>query len=1213
MRKHTCTAPPKATVYSRQLGVRKAASMQAAQERAAADDRARVEPMEYQPFHKFKCWASWLKYMRHLLQLIYTTAGYHDAHNPGSDANRYLQSLLKRLLVNPRFIPRKLKPVSDSGPQSPDDAIRTALKLIDKGEVGRAAHILSSEGLAVVNEDTMKQLLALFPGAHMTVTAACDIIEQLGGASAANAEASAAATQSQLDSGASLADDDSAGAAPEAGEAESFSGVDIADSISAAVQQQAASSQAEGLGGAASGPNVPLRSASEPVDGSRFHRDKVKAFLNNRRDKAADALGWNADALLHLAHNVNEREYRALVDVFELINAGAIDDEHLLQLLRLTRGHALNKPKSGVRPAGSVSWWVQVPASIVLAEMKDEIRVRVGPQNVAVGVKGGSEALPWAARLLLEQNNTWVIMSTDCTAAFPSVDREALRKVAATLGLLSGNARLHYGAQGDQSCYKLEFLGVDGRVHTIHVPGGGVTGCAKLPALFCIALQEAIASVRIDHPDVVIMGIMDDNFILGEPLDVLAAYEDMAAALKTLKLDYNATKNAMFVPDHVPITEELNARMIALGIRHKDTLELCYTKGVVISGSPLGTPSFVKADLDKRLAKLDKTAETIESLVVAGSQGAPWQGLLQLVQQCVATINPHLARSLPPDDMREFAANVDSRLATLSLRVAGLLGAASESAQAFDDVEVRRARVLLSSKCGGLGTLCLKRTLEAAFVGAAALIGPVIMGLAPRLNLQAEGRTRSALVAAIEICKAALPAVTAAENAVAADDAPVIQGQQAPDKKKKTGVSLSDLRKLSASTIFDESFPKMQGVLSCFLADRERDRIADVLTQMAALGGEHSHRGWKQLARFLEGCEEHAGAWLHARRDDPECRMQDGHFRIAVAVRLGINPFQGVQPSARCAWCKEEVGDDLLAHDIECVRTMRGDNNRRHQWLQQAICNILKLIGKGMVCLHPLVLAFFGSGAHESGCLNPVSARERVVGSKTESVAQNSRRQGDLGITGVLGTDSIALIDITVSDGGGSKPGPGYQPGIHRQQNAVTKRANYVGANARFTGIQEKQLIVPSWDAMGGETEETEKFLQIVNQSIAAGSSESFGVIVNRTRCRIATALYNSIAFNSLASRGRLLPAARRAGGSGSAGSRSSAASAGHAQGGSSGAAVLAASARAEVVRTALSQEVRRLEAAESVAGGHWQRILCQWQWRRRCSRRPLAAESMGG
>ncbi len=70
--------------------------------------------------------------------------------------------------------------------------------------------------------------------------------------------------------------------------------------------------------------------------------------------------------------------------------------------------------------------------------------------------------------------------------------------------------------------------------------------------------------------------------------------------------------------------------------------------------------------------------------------------------------------------------------------------------------------------------------------------------------------------------------------------------------------------------------------------------------------------------------------------------------------------------------------------------------------------------------MHLLVLALFGSGALESGYPNPISARERVVGSKTETVQQNSKRQGDLGISSVLGTDSVALIDLTVSDGGGS-------------------------------------------------------------------------------------------------------------------------------------------------------------------------------------------------
>ncbi len=92
-----------------------------------------------------------------------------------------------------------------------------------------------------------------------------------------------------------------------------------------------------------------------------------------------------------------------------------------------------------------------------------------------------------------------------------------------------------------------------------------------------------------------------------------------------------------------------------------------------------------------------------------------------------------------------------------------------------------------------------------------------------------------------------------------------------------------------------------------------------------------------------------------------------------------------------------------------------------------------------------MILAFFGSGAHEPGYPNPVCARERVVGSTTETVQQNSKRKGDIGITGVLGADTIVLIDFTVSDGGGSKPGATYLPDAHRQRNADAKRDNYVG------------------------------------------------------------------------------------------------------------------------------------------------------------------------
>jgi hypothetical protein len=117
----------------------------------------------------------------------------------------------------------------------------------------------------------------------------------------------------------------------------------------------------------------------------------------------------------------------------------------------------------------------------------------------------------------------------------------------------------------------------------------------------------------------------------------------------------------------------------------------------------------------------------------------------------------------------------------------------------------------------------------------------VVMGLAPRLDLQAEGPTLNALAAAIEVCKAALSPPTAAE---VADEAEAVgnnsspeQPEQAPGGRKKPGASLSALRKLSTSTIFNESVPKVQGVLSAFLADRERDHITEELKRLAAVGG----------------------------------------------------------------------------------------------------------------------------------------------------------------------------------------------------------------------------------------------------------------------------------------------------------------------------------------------------------------------------------------
>jgi hypothetical protein len=269
-------------------------------------------------------------------------------------------------------------------------------------------------------------------------------------------------------------------------------------------------------------------------------------------------------------------------------------------------------------------------------------------------------------------------------------------------------------------------------------------------------------------------------------------------------------------------------------------------------------------------------------------------------------------------------------------------------------------------------------------------------------------------------------------------------GRGAGKKQKDGALSLASLRALDAANIFLQSVPKMQGRFARLLAKREQARIISTLTQQATDSREH--RDVKQLARFLEGARKHASHWIRAPLEDEECHLLNGHFRIAVALRLGVNPFANVSPGQKCSWCSEEVGDDLIAHTIECSSARKGDNNRR-------LASLFKAIGHGQVLLHPRLLTVFGCGAEEPGYVATVRAKERRVGVKVESVEQNQRRQVDIGLIGVLERDEVLAIDMTVSDGGGSKPQLPYVPGElcekkRRQRSTTSTTAKTGGSTA---------------------------------------------------------------------------------------------------------------------------------------------------------------------
>jgi len=192
------------------------------------------------------------------------------------------------------------------------------------------------------------------------------------------------------------------------------------------------------------------------------------------------------------------------------------------------------------------------------------------------------------------------------------------------------------------------------------------------------------------------MGTMDDNYLIGLLHLVIAAYKDMKAAFKTIMLELNDGKLQLLC--RRDLSPEERAALVDAGVPPQKIDEV-KRQGFDVAGSPVGPDEYIRADLDKRYEILNALAAKLERL--AEKPNSSWQGLLALVQQCVATMNLHLARTLRPDVLREFAARVDLRMACLSLRVSGLNGAAAESPDLYDDIELRNKRILLSASLGG--------------------------------------------------------------------------------------------------------------------------------------------------------------------------------------------------------------------------------------------------------------------------------------------------------------------------------------------------------------------------------------------------------------------------------------------------------------------------------------------------------------------------------
>jgi len=310
-----------------------------------------------------------------------------DSHTVGTEANRQLQIQALKVFQTPWHVPKHIHP--SKGPRkgkggeaagNPVEGISEeerqkltqALRLVSEGEKGKAMQVLCSLGLALVDEDTMRLTRAMFNDDPEHPPEGAAFAPHVPQRQPSQQGVAAPESHSQ--------------APPPTYPSVAISGTQAAE-LPPPVPSQPSQSQA----------------ADPPAD-SMWSRKSLGQFLSQKLHVAADFLGWDGGTMLFLVQKLNAKAYAGFVDLLQLVLEGAVDSPELLAVLRRSRGHLLNKSPGAVRAIGVVSWWMQVPSALQIRVSKDTIISKLGKENVAVGVPGGSEALARAVQLALEEH-----------------------------------------------------------------------------------------------------------------------------------------------------------------------------------------------------------------------------------------------------------------------------------------------------------------------------------------------------------------------------------------------------------------------------------------------------------------------------------------------------------------------------------------------------------------------------------------------------------------------------------------------------------------------------------------------------------------------------------------------------------------------------------------------------------------------------------------
>lgn len=540
--------------------------------------------------------------------------------------------------------------------------------------------------------------------------------------------------------------------------------------------------------------------------------------------------------------------------------------EAVRSLLAAARIFGLDKDDGagGVRPIAIGDVLRRWVTKAICLEHNLQVAEELAPLQMAVGTSAACEKVYRIASTYIETrpDERRVLVTLDAKNAFNSLDRQAIfDALADRFPSLVPFFWQFYGEEAG-----LWFRLSSGEVLIIDSEEGVQQGDAAGPLLFCLglhaALEKLFALIREHDPDALLEAFMDD-VTGGVKEEFVGLFVALACQVfATYRLELRLDKCHAYSPAWDPFPPPLTTLPAGLQV-HGD--------GLTLLGAPLGRPAFMAASLREAAAR--RPTEALLAVLIDFAS-FDLQAAFLLLRFCALPCFAYWCRLLPRAVLLDAARDFDTSIQDTAVKMLGLPAL----------TEPQRRQLCLPIREGGCGLTSWAAICDAAYAASGASTLSSVWALFQDAPWMPDGREDGLL---------ATP--WAAECADAGQRVNAAAG--------------ADVIGPLASFLTEPAPRQLQHRLSGKLHAKE----AAALLASFPLGGVGALGATRDAARFLSCQGPGAGAFLHAVPYEPALTLNNGTFRIAISLRLGL-PIPQARVAQRCV-CGTHIdqwGDHLF-------------------------------------------------------------------------------------------------------------------------------------------------------------------------------------------------------------------------------------------------------------------------------------------------------------